>query len=107
MECNGTRFFGKLFKSSVSEEKIAYAISCGSKLPERDFRRVLTATADFDYLSVREEATYKIFKDNGVNVIKVLGPTLLLTKDEYRVLYDNTPIINEEGVCLSLHDKLQ
>lgn len=73
--------------------RIAYAASFGTNetdVASNEIEECKNAIRHFDAISVREEEgvsiCHKIF---GVNAIKVLDPTMLLTKENYSSLFSN------------------
>lgn len=85
----------------IQIKKIAYAVSCGSDIEQIDAVRVVNAARKFDAISVRENASFALLQENSIpNVEIVLDPTLLLEEAEYQILFDDTPIINEDYIFL-------
>lgn len=77
------------FLPSIKKEKcVAYAPSFGiSSIPEDLAGRYKEWINGFQYLSVREEAGQKIIEDlTGREAPVLLDPTLLLSKEEWRVI---------------------
>ena len=96
------RDFSELYTLNlIDKKKITYAVSCGSHIEEVDSKLITKAAKKFDCISVRESTTKAFFEKKGIgNVTVVLDPTLLLEKDDYKVLYSKTPIINEKYIFL-------
>lgn len=77
------------------KKKISYASSFGiTKLPESAKNQYRKLLRDLNSISVREDAGIEIVKSvSGKNAIKVVDPTLLLTKEEWQTIakYDKVP----------------
>ena len=85
----------------IQTKKIAYAVSCGSHIEQIDAARVVKSAKEFDAISVRESSTYDLLQENAIpNVEIVIDPTLLLGKDEYQILLEDVPIIDEDYIFL-------
>jgi hypothetical protein len=71
--------------------RIAYAASFGKETVANDFIREISPLLErFDYISVREKSGLTICHQCGIeNVDWVPDPTLLLSTDDYRLLYKN------------------
>lgn len=76
---------------SESIKRIAYAPSIGRDYwPEDRLHELKQYLSCFSYVSLREETGVKICKDLGVDAKHVLDPTLLLKKEDYETLEDNS-----------------
>lgn len=85
----------------IGKKKITYAVSCGSHIEDVDQELVIKYAKDFKALSVREEALFNFFKQNGVDKVRtVLDPTLLLKKEDYKPLYSKNAIITSKYIFL-------
>lgn len=77
------------------KKKISYASSFGvNVLPESAKAQYCKLLQGLDSISVREDAGVEIVKNvSGRNAIKVVDPTLLLNKDEWKTVakYDKVP----------------
>ena len=89
---NWKRFWGGDFDG----KKITYAISIGSTSPEniqkKDF--LCDALQEFQYVFVRDKATYDFVKSNlksNAEVDLVVDPTMLLSVDEYEKIAPQCP----------------
>lgn len=78
-----------------SKKKISYASSFGiTRLPDSAKNQYRKLLGDLNSISVREDAGIEIVKSvSGKNAIKVVDPTLLLTKEEWQTIakYDKIP----------------
>jgi hypothetical protein len=75
----------------ISRKKIAYAASMGGYKPSEKERIVLKRfVKDFSYVSLRERQALEFFKKYDICQAEcVPDPTFLLTKNEYKKLYEN------------------
>lgn len=78
-------------------KRIAYAPSFGrSTYPQELWAKLREKLSQFDAISVRDDASVKICETVGVSAIKVLDPTLLLTKRDYYYLLESDISINNK-----------
>lgn len=74
-------------------KKIAYSPSFGAKNPSKyakDIEKIKRYLSDFDALSVREKNGQKWLAELGFNVPVLLDPTLLLAREDYKKLEDDS-----------------
>lgn len=102
------------FAKNTSIKRIAYAASFG--VDEWEYsptqEKICSALAKkFDAISVREESGVKLCKEHlGVEATWVLDPTLLLKKEEYLQLCQDTPVNASRFIAvyvLSLNDTIK
>lgn len=88
----------KFLNFAPKSKRIAYAPSFGvSKVPSYNRAFVKKMLSDIDNISVREFAGAKIVKClTGRDVPVVLDPTMLLTGDQWRAVYQAVPAVNAE-----------
>lgn len=80
-----TPFF--LSFAQEGKKKIAYAASFGQKeLVPEDKEEIKERLSAYDYITVREEEAVTILEDLGIDAVRVLDPTLMLTGEEWRGL---------------------
>jgi hypothetical protein len=76
---------------SESIKRIAYAPSIGRDYwPKERLDELKRYLSCFNYISLREEPGVKICKDLGFDAKHVLDPTLLLKKEDYETLEDDS-----------------
>lgn len=75
-------------------KKIAYAVSMGGYKPTgKDLLAVKDLIRSFDYVSLREKQSCDFFEQNKIcEVDCVPDPTLLLTRDDYKRLYQEKKV---------------
>ncbi|WP_173474957.1 polysaccharide pyruvyl transferase family protein [Fibrobacter succinogenes] len=92
-------------------KKIAYAASMGGYKPNENERIALkNYVKDFDYVSLREKQALEFFKKYDVCQAEcVPDPTLLLTKNDYKKLYEDKILFSRKPYILLylLGNKLQ
>ena len=93
------------FTKGWNIKRIAYAASFGVdtwEFTEEETAKCREAIKMFDAVSVREDSGLNLLKCHlGVdNAIQVVDPTMLLTKDDYKVLFEKTPTPRSEGNLL-------
>lgn len=82
------------FKCLPKTRKISYAASCGMSDFQLDSKvHYESMLKDFYAISVREEGFQKTLKSNGYNADLVLDPTLLLTEDDWSILFQTNSTI--------------
>jgi len=96
---------------STNQKKIAYAVSFGNDGSSYTKKQILHCGKlykNFDAISFREETAFKIikkFKWNNKNKPSlVLDPTLLLNKEDYTSLIDETSAIGKKGIFCYILD---
>ena len=90
---------------STNQKKIAYAVSFGNDGSSYTKKQIINCGKlykHFDAISFREETAFKItnkFKWNNKNEPSlVLDPTLLLNKEAYTSLIDESSVIGKKGI---------
>lgn len=92
-----TNYFLDFLDEGDKVKRIAYAASFGVdnwEFSDEQTMQCSSLAKRFDSISVREDSAIKLCKEHlGVNAIQVLDPTMLLTKEDYKILIDkdNTP----------------
>lgn len=90
------------FAIKRATRRIAYAASFGSSEKEytiKNIKQCIEAAKSLDAISVRESSGIKLCKDYfGINAVKVLDPTLLLSANDYRDLTVDIPPIDEKYI---------
>lgn len=103
----GNYFLDFLQDSEI--KRIAYASSFGTdewEFTDQQTQYCAQFAKQFDAISVREDSGVKLCEDYlGVNAKHVLDPTLLLTKQAYKSLYDSKNIPEQQGVYTYILDK--
>lgn len=103
-------FFLDFVKSDDPCKKIAYAASFGTEkdyISESKIDKCIENLKKFNAVSVREDGGIKIVKDkfHREDVIKVLDPTLLLSKDVYHGLIEKKDRSNLRFIAAYLLDQ--
>jgi hypothetical protein len=95
-------YFLNFGKSEI--KRIAYAASFGTRTIDRKSAEIIKPLIQkFSYVSVREEAGLSLCKACGIDDAKwVPDPTLLLTSEHYRVLYNSVKVFKpDEPYCIA------
>lgn len=100
----------------VGARKLSYAASFGKNQFSAEQKKVMqTNLLSFDSVLVRESDGVKLANSLGVKAYKVVDPTLLLSKEDWKLLCDpckvNKPyillyIVAKETYCISLARKI-
>ena len=98
-------YFGGCFDSS-STRLIAYAASCGKdRLPSEYKDQIMSLLGRFHGLSVREESLAQTLRQDGLDVLAMPDPVLLLNTEEWDALIRNTPpVVSEPYVLIYAFD---
>lgn len=98
---NAFLYFAKDWKSL---KRIAYAASFGTdewEYPDEATSKCKECIDKFDAVSVREQSGIKLCKEHlDAEAKLVLDPTMLLTKEDYELIINNTPVQAPEGDLL-------
>lgn len=96
-----TDFFLKSVPDNSNAKRIAYAASFGTdkwEFSEDETKECAFYARMFDAVSVREKSGIKLCEENlGINAVHLLDPTMLLDKEDYLRLFDNTDISIRKG----------
>ena len=71
------------------KKKVSYAASFGKmEISENDKERIISALKRYDSITVRERHAVDFLSSNGISSQQVLDPTLLLSGDDWRKLFN-------------------
>lgn len=100
------RFFLDINTKEASFKKISYAASIGkSKLNRKEEEILQNHLADFNSISVREKSAQKLLHELNIDSEVVLDPTLLLNKNEWLSLFNNSNKIKNRYILVYTLEK--
>lgn len=90
-----------------NKKRIAYAASFGKeKLDDFEIEETRKLLEKYSAISVREDSAVQIVKDLGINnVVQVIDPTLMLTKEEWKGLVQDIKQKNKYILVYQLNTK--
>ena len=89
-----------LFENISEITKASYASSFGVISLDSKYQELIKQTlSNYDYLSCRENSGVKILNEIGLNSLRNIDPTFLLTIPQWKRFFTEEPIVRGKYIC--------